>query len=116
MLTLFRSGGIGLHYCVGRGAAADTFFGEKNDSPHFIVIEIMLAKSRAEVVEPVARQAIECFTTPEELAIAKVRDLEELVFPLGLHRKRSRHLVACAKALVAAHGGKVSTSVLELMK
>lgn len=81
-----------------------------------LLTEILLAKSRAEVVEPIAKKMHEQFASPAVLARADVRKLERLVFPLGLHRKRSRHLKACAKALVDQHQGEIPITIEELME
>ena len=80
-----------------------------------LVCEILLAKTRAEVAAPVAATLLARYANAEELAKARVRDLERLLYPLGLHKKRARHLRACARDLVARFGGQVPASISELM-
>jgi A/G-specific adenine glycosylase len=80
-----------------------------------LVCEILLAKTRAEVAAPVAATLLIRYTSAEELARARVRDLERLLYPLGLHKKRARHLRACARALVERFDGQVPTSIVDLM-
>lgn len=81
-----------------------------------LVCEILLAKTRAEVAEPVARALLDAYPTPLALSKAKRKQLERMLYPLGLHRKRAQHLVACAKSLVDEFAGEVPRPVAELMR
>jgi A/G-specific adenine glycosylase len=81
-----------------------------------LVTEILLAKTRAELVAPIARELLDGFKSAHDLAAAKSSDIERLLYPLGLHRKRAKHLVACAKKLVSDFGGEVPGTVEELMQ
>lgn len=81
-----------------------------------LVTEILLSKTRAQAVEPVGRLLFERYRDPGELAKAKPRTLEKMLYPLGLHRKRARNLVDCAGSLLNDHRGVVPESVPELMK
>jgi len=74
-----------------------------------LVVEILLTKTRAEIVAPVAPLLLSRFPTPSALAGAKRQSLERILYPLGLHRKRARQLIACADALVREHAGEVPT-------
>ncbi len=82
---------------------------------HILVVEILLSKTRAEVVAPVARALLDRFPTPHDLRAAPVRQIERLLYPLGLHRKRARQLKECARILVVEHRGLVPTTVEQLM-
>lgn len=93
------------------------FWREPGLSPFSIlVVEILLTKTRAEVVEPVALRLLERFPDPGALARANRRTLEKLLYPLGLHRKRARQLIACAKVLGEQHGNDVPATVDGLLE
>ncbi|MCE9572519.1 MAG: A/G-specific adenine glycosylase [Deltaproteobacteria bacterium] len=77
--------------------------------------EILLSKTRADAVEPVARRLFERFRHPRDLAAASPRTLEKLLYPLGLQRKRAQHLVKCAKALITQYNGEVPKSAADLL-
>jgi A/G-specific adenine glycosylase len=83
---------------------------------HVLVTEILLAKTRAELVENVAHVLLAKYPTASRLGEAKQEDLEQLLFPLGLHRKRAHHLIACARAISDEFDGHVPRTVEELMK
>lgn len=74
---------------------------------HVLLLEVLLVKTRAEVAEPVALRLIDRYPLAENLAAASVRELEALLQPLGLFRKRARALKALAGELVGRLGGQV---------
>lgn len=80
-----------------------------------LVTEILLAKTRAELVSPIAEKLLTRYPRPRDLAVARRRDLESLLYPLGLYRKRAEHLVRCARALVDDFAGAVPSTVADLM-
>ncbi len=56
------------------------------DAPfHGLIAEILLQRTRAENVVPVYREFVERFPTPDKLAAATVKEIEEVIHPLGLH-------------------------------
>jgi A/G-specific adenine glycosylase len=81
-----------------------------------LVTEILLAKTRAELVSPIARTLLDRYGSPAKLERAPQEDLEALLYPLGLHKKRAKHLVACATVLVRDFDGVVPGTVAELMR
>jgi A/G-specific adenine glycosylase len=81
-----------------------------------VVVEILLAKTQAAVAAPVARTLLARYPDAAALGRARARDLQRLLYPLGLQRKRAHHLRECARALVDRHGGNVPSSVDELME
>jgi len=92
------------------------FWRDSGVSPYaFLVIEILLARTRAEAVEPVAVHLLAQFPSPADLATARVREVERMLRPLGLHRKRARQLIACASRLVDSFDAKVPSRPSDLM-
>ncbi len=100
-----------------RSSGRHFFWREPGVDPFAVLVcEILLAKTRAELAAPVAQELLARFPTPAALARARPATLERLLFPLGLHRKRSRHLIACARSLRDEFGGVVPRSVPALMQ
>lgn len=79
-----------------------------------LITEILLTKTRAEAAEPVAAQVLSRYPTPEKLADANPETLAKLLYPLGLHEKRARGLVNCARMIVDTHRGVVPSTTDEL--
>jgi A/G-specific adenine glycosylase len=89
---------------------------EPSPIPYSILVtEILLAKTQADAVAPVVARVLRRYGNVTTLAKARVRDLEQLLYPLGLQRKRARNLKACANVVVRHHDGTVPRSIEDLM-
>jgi A/G-specific adenine glycosylase len=97
-------------------ASGRLFFWRKEPLSAFetLVTEMLLSRTRAASVEPVARAILSRWPTAKRMASADVVELETALFPLGLHRKRARMLLACARQL-NSHGGEVVGEADELL-
>ena len=56
------------------------------------------------------------YPTPEDMAAAKLEDLEELVRSTGFFRSKAKSLLGMAHALVERHGGEVPDEMDALVK
>lgn len=81
-----------------------------------LVVEVLLARTRAESVEPVARDFLDRYPSPAALQDAKTEAVEDLLRPLGLFRKRAGALLDCAERLVTDLGGEVPEDVEDLQE
>lgn len=100
-----------------RTTARRFFWRDESITPFAVLVcEILLAKTRAEVAEPVALELLCRYPDAASLVGASPRSLESLLYPLGLYRKRAKHLRACAAALVEQHDGSVPESVEALLE
>ena len=97
--------------------AGRRFFWRKREVSPFalLVTEILLSRTRAQSVEPVALRLLARFGQPTDLAMADIPEVERILRPLGLHRKRASRLVECARQLVSRFNGQVPSSPDELM-
>ncbi|HEU0037536.1 MAG TPA: hypothetical protein VFQ53_43290 [Kofleriaceae bacterium] len=92
------------------------FWREQNPDPFTVlVVEMLLTKTRAELVGQVGRELLDRYPNAHALSRAKPRDLQRVLYPLGLHRKRSKQLVLCAETLVRDFDGQVPSTVAELL-
>ncbi|MEM2288703.1 MAG: A/G-specific adenine glycosylase, partial [Sulfolobales archaeon] len=90
------------------------FFGDRDlpwrvtgDPWAVLVAAFMLRKTTTKQVLKVYEEFIKKYPTPQSLMEADVRELEELIRPLGIERKRARHLVELAKHIVKRFGGAI---------
>jgi len=87
---------------------------ETEDPYPVLVAELLLQRTRADLVEPIYDRFLAAYPSPHALAKADPADAEELLRPLGfLHR--SRRLPALGRALVDSHGGDVPRSKSDLL-
>ena len=93
------------------------FFWRNPDVSPFalLVTEILLSRTRARSVEPVAMRLLARFPQSTDLAHADVGDVALILRPLGLHHKRALRLIACARQLLSRFDGEVPRSPSQLM-
>lgn len=93
------------------------FFWRKHGVSPFAVLvtEILLARTRAEAVEPVAKRLLQRYPNAKALREAPVRSVQRMVYPLGLYRKRAKALVKLAVTIAAKYRGSVPRQVEELV-
>lgn len=80
-----------------------------------LVSEILLRKTRAEVVEPVVKALFRRYPSLVDFASAGLPSLEREIRPLGLHRIRSRALRDIGETLVNHHNGQVPRDLAGLL-
>jgi len=84
------------------------FWRNRELSPfHFLMLEVLLVRTRAQTVEGVADFLMQRCPDPQSLAAIRSSTLESILEPLGLSRKRARALLALGESLVACDGGRV---------
>jgi A/G-specific adenine glycosylase len=80
-----------------------------------LIAELMLHRTRADLVEPYFRRFLRRYPDPAALAAADSDEVVELLRPLGfLHR--SRRLRDLGTALLERHGGEVPTDRAALLQ
>lgn len=55
------------------------------------------------------------YPTPEDLAVARPEDVEELVRSTGFYKNKTRSLIGMAQALVERYGGEVPSAMKDLV-
>jgi A/G-specific adenine glycosylase len=81
-----------------------------------LVVEVLLARTRAVAVEPVARSFLKSYPSADSLAQARLADAESLLRPLGLFRKRAAALIATANAVIDRFGGAIPKELGKLLE
>jgi len=86
------------------------------DPYRILVAELLLRKTTARQVESLYEKFLLKYPTPLALSQAADTELEELIRPLGMERKRKTLLKAVADEIVRKYSGKVPASREELSK
>lgn len=81
-----------------------------------LLTEVLLARTRAAAVVPVIDDLLRRYPDASALVAADQAELEAVLMPLGLFRKRARALIPLAQQLVARHGGHVPTDLGQLLE
>ena len=88
----------------------------RTDNPyHILVAEFLLQRTDADTVAPIYEILLAQYPTLNKLAIADVRDIAQILQPLGLFFRAER-LSQTAKIVIEKHQGKIPNSEPELLK
>lgn len=90
---------------------------EQWKTPFQTLISIILsARTRDETTIKVAHELFKNYSTPKNLANAKLIEIEKIVKPVNFYKNKSKNILNCAKALVNAFNSVVPTDLDNLLK
>ena len=89
---------------------------ETNDSYKILLAELLLRKTTRGQVNAIYNKLLEKYLQPEILASANIAELEKIIEPLGMQKKRSVLLVKIAEYIKNKHNGKVPKDLSKLTK
>jgi A/G-specific adenine glycosylase len=85
------------------------------DTYSILVAEFLLQRTDADTVFPIYSTFLTQYPTLEDLAIAPIKDIAQLLQPLGLF-SRAERLSQTARIIVEKYGGRVPQEETELLK
>jgi endonuclease-3 len=80
------------------------------------VCTVLSARSRDERTAEVCERLFKRYKSFEDLAKADLKELEEILRGIGLHRQKALYLKESSKAIIEKYSGKIPNSLKELMK
>jgi len=86
------------------------------DPFRLLVMAILSAQCTDARVNAVSEELFKRFPDPASFADARREDIEELIRSCGLFRTKAENLRKCAKMIVEEYGGKVPSSMEDLLK
>jgi endonuclease-3 len=89
---------------------------EQAEDPFQILIATMLsARTQDATTHAASTRLFRVARTPRTMARLSVREIERLIYPVGFYRHKARHVKACCDMLTARFGGKVPSTMGELL-
>jgi endonuclease-3 len=86
------------------------------ENPFQILIATLLsARTQDATTHAASTRLFKRARTPRSLARLPVREIEELIYPVGFYRNKARHVKALCEKLVADYGGRVPSTMEELV-
>lgn len=86
------------------------------DDPFQLLVATVLAAqctdARVNLVTPALFSA---YPTVKSFAVAKVEDVEKLIYSTGFYKNKAKNIIACANALIEKHSGQVPDTMEELI-
>ena len=90
---------------------------EYDGDPFRLTIAVMLSAQTTDAgVNKVTPELWERYPTPEDLAAAKVEDVEEILRPIGFYRTKAANAIGIAQMVVSDYGGQIPQDMDELQK
>lgn len=86
------------------------------DAYRLLITEVMLRKTTAKQVSFIYSKFFKKYSTITELAEAELEELETILYPLGMEKKRSKELSKIAKIIVKEYNGKIPSEIDKLME
>jgi endonuclease III len=86
------------------------------DEPFQILIATLLsARTQDATTHAASTRLFKRARTPRTLARLSVAEIERLIYPVGFYRNKARHVKACCEMLVTDFGGRVPSTMEELI-
>lgn len=96
--------------------AVEKISNEQAKDPFQILIATLLsARTKDETTHAASTRLFRVANTPRAMAKLSVREIEKLIYPVGFYRTKAEHVKACCQMLVDRFGGKVPSTMEELV-
>ena len=89
---------------------------ENAEDPFQILIATILsARTQDATTHAASTRLFRRARTPRSMAKLPVKEIEQLIYPVSFYRNKARHVKACCEMLVSRCGGKVPSTMDELL-
>ena len=89
---------------------------ENAEDPFQILIATILsARTQDATTHAASTRLFRRARTPRSMAKLSVKEIEKLIYPVSFYRNKARHVKACCEMLVTRFGGKVPSTMDELL-
>lgn len=87
----------------------------KENAWECLIFTVLSARTRDEQTEIVFQELMRRWPTPQALASARLKDVEQVLQRIGLYRNKAKNVVALAQRLTQEYSGKVPHTLEELV-
>jgi endonuclease-3 len=96
--------------------AVEKISDEQAQEPFQILIATILsARTQDATTHAASTRLFRRARTPRTMARLSAEEIEKLIYPVGFYRNKARHLRACCEMLISRFGGRVPSSMEELV-
>ena len=89
---------------------------EQAEEPFQILIATILsARTQDATTHAASTRLFRRARTPRTMAALPVKDIERLIYPVSFYRNKARHVRACCRMLLGRFGGRVPSTIEELV-
>jgi endonuclease III len=88
----------------------------QSDNPFQVLIATLLsARTQDATTLAASTRLFKAARTPRAMAALPVKQIEQLIYPVSFYRNKARHVKAACERLVAHYGGRVPTTMEDLL-
>lgn len=96
--------------------AVEKISAEQAEDPfHILIATLLSARTQDATTHAASTRLFTRARTPRSMAALSIREIERLVYPVSFYRDKARHVKACCEMLVARFGGRVPSTLEELV-
>ena len=96
--------------------AVEKISGEQAEEPFQILIATLLsARTQDATTHAASTRLFRRARTPRSMAKLAVKEIEQLIYPVSFYRNKARHVKACCQMLLDRFGGRVPSTMEELV-
>lgn len=88
---------------------------QAEDPFHILIATILSARTQDRTTHAASTRLFKAARTPRTLAKLPVKEIERLIYPVSFYRYKARYVKACCEMLVTRFGGKVPSTMEELV-
>ncbi len=88
---------------------------QKEDPFHVLIATMLSAQTRDAVTADASRRLFRVARTPRALLKLTPRQIERLIYPVSFYRNKAEHVLETCKQLLKRFGGRVPTTMEELL-
>lgn len=89
----------------------------RHGDPFRVLVGVLLSsRTKDDTTGPAVERLFAKTRTPRTMARMDVKQIEELIFPVGFYHTKARHLKDMSRMLIEQFGGKVPRSMEELLR
>ncbi|MGE0814533.1 MAG: endonuclease III [Vicinamibacterales bacterium] len=88
---------------------------QKEDPFHVLIATLLSARTQDATTLAASTRLFRRARTPKAMAALTVQEIEKLIYPVSFYRNKARHVKAACQRLLSAYGGRVPSSLDELV-
>jgi endonuclease-3 len=88
---------------------------QAEDPFQILIATLLSARTQDATTHAASTRLFKRARTPRTMARLDVKEIEKLIYPVSFYRNKARHVKACCERLVDAFGGRVPSSMEDLV-
>jgi len=88
---------------------------QEEDPFQILIATLLSARTQDATTHAASTRLFKRARTPRTMAALRVKEIEQLIYPVSFYRNKARNVKACCEMLMATFGGRVPSTMDELV-